>query len=58
MTFPFIGARLKKKSDFKDLLEQSLYSRTGAPVCVSADKDLFKQLMGDFKQYEKLVKFY
>jgi len=33
-----------------------LYEKRGVPVCVSANIDLFKELMGDFKQYEKLNK--
>ena len=47
---------MKKRSGFNDLLEQSLYEKRGVPLCVSANIDLFKELMGDFKQYEKLNK--
>lgn len=55
-SFICIGARLKKKSDFKHLLELTLYEKRGLPVCASANVDLFKQLMGDFNQYERLYK--
>jgi len=51
-----VGARLRRKSRFNDLLEQSLYEKRGVPLCVSANIDLFKQLMGDFEQYEKINK--